>query len=206
MEKRNFNKIIKQHLLSHGFEKIGTYDYAKESVDGMTKIVVRAPDQTYGFSIGVQFKDFVTDYADYSGRSGKICMSYNQPSPLLPFASKFDYSEEDVENAIKILIKRIDPFLKSGKIAIRDSINEWTFGLSSEQRQNDIFSYFKMPLIDPYSDDYILKHVEEWHKLGGKTMISIDEYENHKKHYDKYTDHGCQISIGKEFVTIAYEQ
>lgn len=206
MEKRDFNKIIKQHLLSHGFEKIGTYDYAKESVDGVTKIVVRAPDQTYGFCIGLQFKDFLTDYADYSGKFSKICMSYSQPSQLLPFASKFEYSEEDVESAITSLIKLIDPFFKGGKSAVRERINEWTFGLSSERKQNDIFSYFEMPLIDPYSDDYILKHVDEWHKQGGKTMISIDEYENHKNHYDKYAQHGCKISIGKEYVTIAYEQ
>lgn len=206
MEKRIFNKIIKQLLLSYGFEKISVYDYAKESVDGVTKVVIRAPDQTYGFCIGIQFKDFLTDYADYSGKFSKICMSYNQSSPLLPFASHYDYSEEDINNAVKTLIKRIDPFLKEGKIAIRDKINEWTFGLSSEQRQNDIFSYFKMPLINPYSDEYILKHVEEWHKQGGKTMISLDEYENHKEHYDKYAKCGCQISIGKEFVTIAYEQ
>lgn len=205
MEKRNFNKIIKQLLLSYGFEKIGVFDYVKESVDGVTKVVVRAPDQTYGFCIGIQFKDFLTDYADYSGRFSKICMAYNQPSQLLPFASKFDYSKEDVENAINILIKRIEPFLNSGKKAIRDTINQWTFGLLSEQRQNDIFSYFKMPLIDPYSDEYILKNIEEWHKQGGKTMMSIDEYENHKEHYDKYTKYGCQISIGKEFVTIAYK-
>ncbi len=132
-------------------------------------------------------------------------MSYNQPSPLLPFASHHDYSEKDIESAIKTLIGRIDPFLKGGKIAIRDRINEWTFGLLSEKRQNDIFSYFKMPLIDPYSDDYILKHIEEWHKKGGRTMISIDEYESHKEHYNKYAKCGCQISIDKEFVTIAYK-
>lgn len=206
MEKRIFNKIIKQLLLSYGFEKTGIYDYAKESVDGVTKVVIRAPDQTYGFGIGLQFKDFLTDYADYSGKFSKICMSYNQPSMLLPFASKFDYSKEDVENAINILIKRIEPFLKIGKSVIRDTINEWTFGLLSEKRQNDIFSYFKMPLINPYSDEYISKQVEDWYKQSGKTMISIDEYENHKEHYDKYTKYGCQISIGKEFVTIEYEQ
>lgn len=206
MEKRIFNKIIKQLLLSYGFEKTGTYDYAKESVDGVTKVVIRAPDQTYGFGIGLQFKDFLTDYADYSGKFSKICMSYNQPSMLLPFASKFDYSKEDVENAINILIKRIEPFLKIGKSVIRDTINEWTFGLLSEKRQNDIFSYFKMPLINPYSDEYISKQVEDWYKQSGKTMISIDEYENHKEHYDKYTKYGCQISIGKEFVTIEYQQ
>ena len=206
MEKRDFNKIIKQHLLSHDFEKIGTYDYAKESVDGITKIVVRAPDQTYGFCIGLQFKDFLTDYADYWGKFSKICMSYTQPSQLLPFASKFEYSKEDVENAINSLMTLIEPFLKSGKLAVRDRINEWTFGLSNEKRQNDIFSYFKMPLIDPYSDSYILKHVDEWHKQGGKTMISTDEYERHKEHYDKYTQHGCKINIGKEFVTIEYDR
>lgn len=193
-------------MLSHGFEKNGTYDYTKESFDGITKIVVRAPDQTSGFAIGVQFKDFLTDYADYSGKYSKICMYYDQPSPLLNFASRRDYTDNDIVSAVNTLIERVDPFINGGKAAIRDTIDDWIFGLLSERIQNEIYAYFGMPLIDQYSDSYVLMKVEDWYKQGGKSSISLDEYFNHKEHYDKYTKHGCQISIGKEFVTIAYEQ
>ena len=202
MEKRIFNKTIKQHMLCHGFEKSGTYDYTKESSDGLTKIVVRAPDQTSGFCIGVQFRDFLTDYADYSGKYSKICMSYGQPSPLLHFASHFDYTDDDIVSAVNTLMERVDPFIKGGKAAIRDTMHDWRFGLFDKQLQNEIYAYFGMPLIDPYSDSYVLKQVEEWYQQGGKSMMSLKEYYDHKEHYDKYAAQGCQIEIGKEFVTI----
>lgn len=63
-----------------------------------------------------------------------------------------------------------------------------------------------MPLIDPYSDAYILEKVENWYKCGVQSMMTLDEYYNHQKHYDKYIEHGCQIKIGKEFVTISYRK
>lgn len=46
MEKREFNKIVKQKLLFYGFEKTGPRDYAKEALDGITKIIVQVPDET----------------------------------------------------------------------------------------------------------------------------------------------------------------
>lgn len=207
MDKRNFNKTIKQLLLYYGFEKTGIYDYAKEAKDGVTKIVVRAPDQTYGFAIGVQFRDFLTEYSDYSGKFSKVCMAYDQSSsPLLPFASRINYSEEDITNAIGILMERIDPFIKGGKVSVRNSINDWVFGLLSEKKQNDIFAYFDMALIDPYSDNYIQKQIEEWYKQGGKSVMSIDEYKKHKIHYDKYTEYGCEIKIVNESVFISLKK
>jgi hypothetical protein len=43
-EKTPFNKIIKEQMLAYGFEKTETQDYAKEALDGITKIIVRVPD------------------------------------------------------------------------------------------------------------------------------------------------------------------
>ena len=63
-----------------------------------------------------------------------------------------------------------------------------------------------MPLIDPYSDAYVIEKVEEWYKHGVKSMMTLDEYYSHKEHYDKYKDHGCQVDVGKEFVTISYKR
>ena len=75
-----------------------------------------------------------------------------------------------------------------------------------EKKENDIYAYFGMPLIDPYSDSYILKQIEELYKQGGASMMSLDEYYNHKEHYEKYAEHGCTIDIEKEFVKISYDR
>ena len=52
MDKREFNKIVKQNLLSYGFEKTGSRDYAQEATDGITKIIVQVPDETINFRVG----------------------------------------------------------------------------------------------------------------------------------------------------------
>ena len=48
MEKRAFNKVLKQRLLENGFEKTGRTAYAREAADGITKIVIRVPDYDFG--------------------------------------------------------------------------------------------------------------------------------------------------------------
>lgn len=205
MENRLFNKIIKREMISYGFEKTGTYDYAKEAVDGITKIVVRAPDQTHGFGIGVQFKDFDKPYTDYSGKVSKICMPYKQQTHLLYDAARFDYSEEVMVNAVRDLMQIIDPFLQRGKDAIRETIDRWVNSTMGEEKQNDIYAYFDLPLIDPYSDAYIQKQMKKYIR-GMKSMMPLEEYYSHKEHYDKYAEQGCSIDIGEEFVTISYDE
>lgn len=204
MEKRIFNQIIKKQMLSFGFEKTSTYDYAKEAEDGIAKIIVRVPDQTFGFCMGAQFKDFKTDYADYSGKYSNTCMVYPKFTTFLHFAYKRDYTEDEIIEAVQNVMDGLENFLQRGREAIRESIDEWVFGVQNEKKQNDIYAYFGMPLIDPYSDSYILKQVEEY-KRGMKSMMALDEYNNHKEHYDKYVKLGCNIDIGKDFVTISYD-
>ena len=38
------------------------------------------------------------------------------------------------------------------------------------------------------------------------TNCRLDEYENHKEHYDKYANYGCRIDIEKEFVKISFKK
>lgn len=201
MEKRIFNKIIKEQMFSYGFEKTGAYDYAKTALDGITKIVIRTPDQISGFGVGAQF----VDYGDYSGKSSKVCMAYPEFSLVLCAAASRDYSETQIVEGVKSVIKGIDIYLREGKNAIRDRIDQWVFGLNSDKQKNDIYAYLNLPLIDPYSDSYILKQLNELYKQGGKSMMPLEEYYNHKEHYDKYVNYGCRIDIGMEFVTIAYD-
>lgn len=193
-------------MLSYGFEKTGTRDYAKEAADGITKIVIRVPDETINFSVGVQFKDFGKEYSDYSGKFSKICMAYSSVPRDLTFAPIADYSEEQVLDMVKNVMNSIDIFLQKGKDAVYENIYAWLYSVIDERKENDIYAYFGMPLIDPYSDSYILKQIEELYKQGGASMMSLDEYYSHKEHYDKYAEHGCTIDIGKEFVKISYDR
>ena len=208
MEKRLFNKLIKEQMLSYGFEKTGTRDYAKEAVDGITKIIVCVPDDSHDFCVGVQFKDFGQKYCDYSGKFSKRCMAYEGiPRQLSLFESAYECSEERIVDMVKNVMNSIDIFLQKGKNAVYENIDQWISSIiMDEKKENDIYAYFGMPLIDPYSDSYILKQIEELYKQGGASMMSLDEYYNHKEHYEKYAEHGCTIDIGKEFVKISYDR
>ena len=207
MEKRLFNKLIKEEMLSYGFEKTGTRDYAKEAADGITKIIIRVPDETINFAVGVQFKDFGKGYSDYSGKFTKRCMAYGAVPRDLIFAPIADCSQDRVLDMVKNVMNSIDVFLQKGKDAVYENIDQWISSIvMDEKKENDIYAYFGMPLIDPYSDSYILKQIEELYKQGGASMMSLDEYYNHKEHYDKYAERGCTIDIGKEFVKISYDR
>ena len=207
MEKRLFNQIIKQQLLSYGFEKTSTQDYAKEATDSMTKLIIRIPDAEHDFCVGVQFKDFDKQYSDYSGKFSKRCMSYSGlPKQFGLFEDPYNSSSERIVDAVKNVVNSIEVFLQNGREAVLKEFELWISSVISEKQKNDIYAYFDMPLIEPYSDAYIIEKIEEWYKCGVKSMITLDEYFNHKEHYDKYINYGCQISIGKEFVTISYEQ
>ncbi len=207
MNKRLFNKIIKEQMLSYGFEKVGTLDYAKEAADGITKMIVCVPDEDHDFCVGVQFKDFGKAYSDYSGKFSKRCMSYSGvPRQLSLFESTYDCSEDRIVDMVKNVMNSIEVFLQNGRDAVRDEIDKWILSVISEEKKNDIYAYLGMPVIDPYSEAYILEKVEGWYKCGVKSMMSLDEYYGHKEHYDKYVEHGCQIEIGKEFVTISYKK
>ena len=202
MDKNVFNKIVKQQIVSYGFAKTGPYDYAKDAQDGITKIVLRAPNMVSGFFVGVQFKD----YGDFSGKYSKTCMKYKTFELELCIASIKNYSEKDIIKSVKTVMNGIDIYLREGRNAIRENIDQWEFALFDEKKQNEIYAYLGLPLIDPYSDSYIIKQIENWHKQGGVSVMSLDEYYNHKDHYDKYAEKGCDITIGKDSVTISFDR
>ena len=208
MEKRAFNKVLKQRLLENGFEKTGRACYAREAADGITKIVIRAPDYDFGSGIGIgaQFRDFLTDYADYSGKSSRISMAYHKPSSLLPFPARRDYTEGDIDDAVALMMEWITPFLVGGKNEIRSRIDEWTFGLLDEKKKNEMLSYMGLPVIDPYCDEYIIDKVKNFYDQRSFASMPLEEYEAHKDHYDRYALYGCKVEIsgGRVYISLKW--
>ena len=190
MEKREFNKIIKQKMLSYGFEKTGSRDYAKEAPDGITKIIVQVPDETVFFCVGVQFKDFGKTYTDYSGKFSKRCMAYSGVSRAMAFTPIANCSEDQIVDMITTLMNNIEIFLQKGREAIREHIDEWIVSVISEAKENDIYSYFGMPLINPYTKEYQDEWVSQM-RGGGMTVITMSEYLDHKDFYDSFQNYDC---------------
>lgn len=200
MEKRLFNKIIKREMLAHGFDKTGSSEYAKEAKDGIAKIIVRTPEYN-GFIVGAQFKDF----GKYTGKISDACMKYREYSLLLCSPSTRDYSVDEIVDAVMTLVSGISVYLERGKSAIQEKIDLWDLGIG-EKEQNRIYSYFGLPLWEPYSEAYMLKQIEEVLQQGGSSMMSLEEYYAHKEYYDNYKQHGCSIIIRDKFVIISYDR
>jgi hypothetical protein len=202
MEKRLFNKIIKQQMLSYGFEKTGALEYAKEAQDGITKVIVLTPDQTFGFGVGVQFKDYG---GYYNGKIAKNCMACSKFSLVLRSAESNDYSEEEIIAGVEKVMNGLEPLLQKGKERIRETIKDWAFGLTSQRIRREILLYLGLPAPDPYSEEYLASQVEDHLKCGGMTTIGMEEYEEHKEFYDLYKKYGCQIVDYKDYVMITYD-
>jgi hypothetical protein len=190
MEKREFNKIVKQKLLSCGFEKVGARDYAKEAMDGITKIIVQVPDETMSFCVGVQFKDFGKTYTDYSGKFSKRCMAYRGLPRDLAFTPIVNCSEDQIIDMVTKVMNSIEIFLQEGRNAIREHIDEWIYSVISEEKENDIYAYLGMSLKNPYTKEY----QDEWvsrMRGGGMSVLTMKEYLDHKDFYDAFQNYDC---------------
>lgn len=190
MEKRLFNKIIKQQMLFYGFEKNDNLNYSILSLDGTTKFVVRIPNGKNGFIIGAQFLDF----GEYTGIISDCIMKYYEYEELLVFPNVREYSQIDIVNAVNTVIAAIKPYINKGKQQLKEHINNWVFGAFSDKERNDVLSYLGLPVIDPYSDEYMIQNIEKIAR-GGFVCISLKEYEDYKDYYNKYLNHGCYFSF-----------
>ena len=190
MEKRLFNKIIKQYLTDRGFEKTASNDYAISSRDGAAKFILRTPDQTQGFLLGVQFPN----YGEYTGTFAKAVMKNFLYESMLCFAKSRDYSQQDILNALDAVWNGIQPYLQGGKDAIRECLDDWVFGAFSDKVRNEILLYLGSDTIDPYSKDYLLEKADAM-QSGGMMTMPLAEYATHKDFYDQFTDYGGMITI-----------
>ncbi len=190
MEKRFFNKIIKEQMLSYGFVKNDSLNYSKRSSDETVQFVVRVPDGKMGFVIGAQFPDF----GEYNGKISKCIMKYYEYETLLCFPENRNYSESDIVDAVNTVIAGLAPYLENGKQHIKNHIDDWCFGVFDDKERNDVWSYFGLPTIDPYSIEYMIENIERIQR-GGFILISSQEYKDHKDYYDEYLNHGCYFSF-----------
>lgn len=193
MEKRQFNSMIKQYLVLRGFEKTAPNDFAISAKDGVTKIILRAPDQTQGFIIGVQF----SDYGEYTGTFSKAVMKNFEYEDLLCFAKSRDYSEQDILSALDTVFAGTQPYLDQGKAAIRKRIGQWVLGAFSDKMQNEILVCLGLPTMDPYSKEYMLEQIDRM-KNGGVLSFPLEEYLSHKEYYNLYADHGGSITVDEK--------
>lgn len=190
MDKRQFNKIIKREMLSYGFTKTGTTEYARDCKDGLTKIVIRTPEFV-GFAIGAQF----ADYGVYNGKiAGTRVMFKTAHELLLRSVAINEYSEEEIGLAVKMVIDEIAIYLEGGKEAIAANLDRWILEHPYESVQNENYVYFGKPAIDPYSESYMLDKIADI-KRGGFISVGGEEYQAHKEFYDRYADHGCEVKV-----------
>lgn len=188
MDKKRFNSLIKKSMLSHGFEKVNTLDYCKMSEDGVTKIIIHAPNMIQGFMVAAQF-------SDYGKHTGKYIDSrvrnYSFELTLCNAASN-EYSENEIVECVETVVDGIRKYLLFGKKAIRENIDDWVFGIFDHKERNDILICLGLDPIDPYSLTYLIENVELI-KRGGFCSLSFDEYYAHKEYYDGYCEHGCKM-------------
>ena len=60
----------------------------------------------------------------------------------------------------------------------------------SKEKENDIYTYFGMPLINPYSKESQDEWVAQMSR-GGITVLSMSEYLAHKEFYDAFQKYDC---------------
>ena len=82
--------------------------------------------------------------------------------------------------------------------AIKERLNEWTFGDFDEQVKDAVQRYFGLPGIDPYSDDDQKDTAEQMKMHGGEITLSMQEYTEHKAFYDAYEQYGAQILVDEK--------
>lgn len=193
MEKRQFNSMLKQYLVLRGFEKTAPNDYAISAKDGVTKFILRTPDQTQGFIIGAQF----SDYREYTGTFSKAVMKNFEYESLLCFAKSRDYSEQNILSALDTVFAGMQPYLTQGKTAIREHIDQWVFGAFSDKIRNEILVCLGFSTMDPYSKECLLEQIGRM-KNGGVLSFPLEEYISHKEYYDLYADHGGSIAVDEK--------
>lgn len=198
MKKSDLQKSIKHILQEHGFVHVKGDDFAIDSKDGKTKFILHIPDGKRGFILGAQFSDLSIN----DGLLSHSVMKQYDFAYDLAFGSVKDYSVDDIAAATERVCNAYSQYFESGYEAIKEHINEWTFGDLDHSYRDSILRYFGLP-VDPYSEDSMKKTVEE---LSGKgsMMLPLDEYYEHKAFYDRYQEYGGIIMIHENDVSIDF--
>ena len=206
MKKSIIQNPIKQILINNGFEHVKNNDYMLLSKDQKTKLILRIPDgkNGNGFILAVQFSDF----GSFDGMFSNAVMKQFDFAYDLAYGESQEYSEKDIIEVTERVMRTYDCYISHGKNAIKEHLNEWTFGDFNEQIKSDIQLYFGLSTIDPYSKDYQVYNANQMKKNGGTIVLSIQEYLQHKEFYDSYEEYGAKIinDTNIESITISFAE
>ncbi len=196
MKKSILQKPIKQVLISKGFEHVKNNDYAVMSDDKKTKLILRIPDgkNGHGFVLAAQFSDFSAFDGDFSNA---VMKQYDFAYELV-YGESQEYSEGEIIEATERVMSAYACYIADGAKAIKERLNEWTFGDLDEQVKDAVQRYFGLPGVDPYSVDYQKDTAEQLKQNGGAITLSMQEYTEHKAFYDEYEKYGAQILVDEK--------
>ena len=196
MKKSILQKPIKQVLIIKGFEHIKNNDYALICGDKKTKLILRIPDgkNGHGFVLAAQFADF----GAFDGNFSNAVMKQYDFAYELAYGESQEYSQSEIVEATERVMSAYACYIADGANAIKDRLNEWTFGDLDEQVKDAVQRYFGLPGVDPYSDDYQKDTAEHLKQNGGAITLSLQEYAEHKEFYDTYEKYGAQILVDEK--------
>jgi len=188
MKKSVLQKPIKVALFARGFEHVKGDNYAIISGDN-TKFILRIPDGNKGFILGAQFSDI----GMFDGALAHSEMQQYDHAYELAYGKIKEYTEDEIISATEQVLSDYEPYFQNGADEIGRRIDEWTFGDLDERVRDRLLRYFGKPGIEPYSDEYLVKTVEE-HANGGMLILTEEEYSFHRSFYDRYKEHGAEIA------------
>ena len=196
MKKSILQKPIKQVLISKGFEHIKNNDYALISVDKKTKLILRIPDgkNGHGFILAAQFAHFDA----FDGNFSNAVIKQYDFAYELAYGESQEYSESEIIEATERVMSAYECYITDGANAIKERLNEWTFGDFDERAKDAVQRYFGLPGVDPYSDDYQKETAEQMKMHGGAITLSMQEYTEHKAFYVEYEKYGAQILVDEK--------
>ena len=195
MKKSILQKPIKRILLEKGFEHTKNDSYAIVSGDSKTKIILNIPSgkNGRGFVLGAQFSDF----GKFDGIITHAVMHQFDYAYQIAYPETYEYTEEQIEEVLHKLLTDYHSYITVGASAIKERIDEWTFGDFSERERALILQYFGLPGIDPYSEEY-QKEKADLMSNGGMISMPLSEYLDHKDFYDNYKEYGAKIDVDEK--------
>ena len=193
MKKSELQRIIKTELLSAGFVRVKSDDYAITAQDGTTKIIFHIPDGKKGFIIGAQFADFGL----YDGLLAHATIRQYDFAYELAFGAMKDFSDEAILTSVHKVLGAYRVYIVGGTSAIKERIDEWTFGDLDEDVRANILCYLGITGVDPYSEAYQKDQAEKL-KHGGSLILTMQEYLEHKAFYNNYEKYNAQISVNEK--------
>ena len=195
MKKSLLQKPIKPILIENGFEHVKNDNYAIMAGDAKTKLILSIPNgkNGHGFVLGAQFSDF----GAFDGMLSHATMRQFDYAHEIAFPETYEYTEEQIQEVLHWLLNEYSVYIANGVSAIKERVNEWTFGDFSERERDSILRYLGLPGIDPYSKSYQEEKAAQMSGGGGISM-PLSEYLEHKDFYDGYEDYNAKICVDEK--------